>query len=149
MALKLLCAVVFLFAAGCSGHNGKIPAPPVNPAKPAMQKLTLNCKRGEFELTVMPTHPGIPPVDDCREIHVSIPDAGRFRAVLFLLPDKESDDPNAIMPVDQWTVPARWDDNTMLYVPSFDEKHILSAFAYVLDNQLEADAFEHENDAEF
>ena len=53
------------------------------------------------------------------------------------------------MPVEQWTAPARWDDNTMLYVPSFDEKHILAAFAHVLDHQLENEAFEHEDDVEF
>jgi len=97
----------------------------------------------------MPTPPGLQPIDDYREVQVTIPDKGRYRAVLFHLPDKESDDPFDVMPLDQWTVPTRWDDNTMLFVPSFNPAHILAAFAHVLDNHLEDEAFEHENDIKF
>lgn len=108
------------------------------------ERLQLACRRGDFELLVEPPRPDLPPVEACCEVQLTIPEKGRYRAVLFLLPDKNSTDPFAVMPVDEWTVPARWDDNTMLFVPSFDANHIRAAFAYILENRLEDDAFEHE-----
>ncbi len=109
------------------------------------QTLRLTCKRGCFKLELLAAPEGLSPTEDSREVHVVIGDSGCWRAVLFLLPDKNSDDPDVAMNADEWSAPARWDDPTMLFVPSFDNESILAAFEYVLDNMLEASAFEHED----
>lgn len=143
--------LTLLASVGCAKEE---PAPVVGTISdasrtPPMHELRLDCKRGQFILSIMAPAAGLPPIDDCREVRLTVPESGRYRAVLFLLPDTESDDTNAAMPIANWTVPARWDDNTMLYVPSFEPNHILAAFAHVLDNNLENEAFEHENDVDF
>ena len=89
---------------------------------------------------------GVDPIDDYREVNFELPGRGRYRAVFFLLPDKNSDDPYAIKPRDEWDVPVRWDDPTMLYVPALDDNSVLAAMRYIIDNDQQDDAFENEDD---
>lgn len=103
--------------------------------------LEFECVRGKFELCVHPA-PGLPPIDDYREVHLDIPGKGRYRAVLFLLPDTASDDSFAVLPIERWNVPAKWDDNTMLFVPSLDDRYVIDAFRFVLDENHEDSALE-------
>ena len=86
------------------------------------------------------------PIEDYREVNFSIPGKGPHRAVFWLLPDRNSDNPYAVMPKTEWSVPVRWDDNTMLFVPSMDDHAILAAMYYIFRNKLEASAFENLGD---
>lgn len=108
-------------------------------------QLILSSGNHQIQLSVKsPT--GLDPIDDYREVNFELPTRGRHRAVFFLLPDQGSDDPYAIKPIHEWDVPVRWDDPTMLYVPSLSNESILAAIRYIIDNGLEADAFENEED---
>ena len=71
-----------------------------------MEKLVLDCNRGNLEMFVLPTAPGLEPVEDYREVHITVPGKGRYRAVLWSLPDKESDAPLAVMPCLLYTSPS-------------------------------------------
>ncbi len=50
------------------------------------------------------------------------------------------------MPVSEWDVPVRWDDNTMLFVPTLGDESILAAMSYILTSGLEDEAFENGDD---
>lgn len=107
--------------------------------------LTLELSDVQIPLTVeAPTN--FAPIEEYREVNFLIPGKGRHRAVFFLLPDRSSKDPYAVMPTKEWNVPVRWDDNTMLFVPSLDDNSILSAMKYIFQNGMEASAFENDED---
>jgi hypothetical protein len=89
------------------------------------------------------------PIDDYREVNFVLADGDKRRAVFFLLPNATSDDPYSVMSHDKWTVPVRWDDNTMLFVPSLSDENILAAIKYILNNGLEDEAFECAEDIDF
>ena len=57
-------------------------------------------------------------------------------------PEQLPDNPYAVRPKTDWGVPVRWDDNTMLFVPSMDDHAILAAMSYIFRNKMEASAFE-------
>jgi hypothetical protein len=100
-----------------------------------------------FGITLFINSPsGVDPIDDYREVIFELPGRGRHRAVFFHLPDKKSKDPYAIKPTDEWDVPVRWDDPTMLYVPGLHDESILAAMRYIIDNDYVDDAFENEDD---
>lgn len=86
------------------------------------------------------------PIEAYREVNFVIPGKGRHRALFFLLPDRNSMDPYAVMPTKEWNVPVRWDDNTMLFVPSLDDNSVLLAMKFIFQNGLETSAFENEED---
>lgn len=109
------------------------------------RKLTLRVEDIAIEL-VVDAPKGVDPIDDYREVCFEIPGKGRYRAVFFLLPDKNSDDPYKTMPIKEWLIPVRWDDPTMLYVPTLDDDSILAALSHILENGLEDDALENEDD---
>lgn len=85
-------------------------------------------------------------IEDCREVKFELPGGGRRRAVFFLSPDKNSNDPYSIKPSDEWDVPVRWDDPTMLFVPTLSDEAVLTAMRYIIDNGLEDEAFENEDE---
>ena len=62
--------------------------------------------------------------------------------MFFLLPDKHSNDPYAVRREREWAVPVRWDDPTMLSVPTFSGESILAVITFVLNHNLEVRAFE-------
>ncbi|MCU0713329.1 MAG: hypothetical protein MUC43_14815 [Pirellula sp.] len=102
---------------------------------------------GKLQITLLVQSPtGLDPIDDYREVNFEIPGRGRYRAVFFLLPDGNSDDPYAIKPINEWDVPVRWDDPTMLFVPTLNDDSILAAMRYIIDNGLESDACESDDD---
>lgn len=110
--------------------------------------LTLDVGESEIQLCV-DSPVALDPIDDYREVNFELPGKGRHRAVFFLLPDKSSDDPYATTPVREWHVPVRWDDNTMLFVPTLGDESILAAMKYILTNGLEDEAFEDEEQIRF
>ena len=111
---------------------------------PRDRKLILHRSPESLELLVSGPEIQLDPLEDYRELNFEIPKLGRCRAVFFLLPDKNSLDVNVIRPLhrDQWNVPVKWDDPTMLYVPSLDDHSLLDAMNYIFDNSLEREVFE-------
>lgn len=109
------------------------------------RKLVLDLGDSQVSLfVVLPV--GLSGVDDYREVNFELPGKGRHRAMFFLLPDRNSDDPNAVKPVSKWNVPVQWDDPTMLYIPTLGDDSILTAMKHIFDNGLEGEAFENEDD---
>ncbi len=109
------------------------------------RQLSLQCTLGVIPLSV--AEPGLTqPLDDFRQVVFNLPNSGKHRAVFFLLPNENSDDPFEPKPATDWAEPVLWDDNTMLYVPSLDDSAILSALRYIIDNGHVGDAFETEDD---
>ena len=109
------------------------------------RQLSLVCSLGIVALSV--SEPGFAePLDDYREVAFELPNQGKHRAVFFLLPNKDSDDPCESKTAADWDVPVRWDDNTMLFVPSLDDSAITSAMKHIIDNGHSSDAFESEHD---
>jgi hypothetical protein len=114
---------------------------------PEMTGRQLTLDLGDSQMTLfVDSAVGLEPIDDYREVNFELIGKGRHRAVFFLLPDKKSDDPYATIPDSEWDIPVRWDDNTMLFVPTLDDESILAAMKYVLTKGLEGEAFENEND---
>ena len=97
---------------------------------------------GEKIVLSVSTPSGLDPIDDYREVTFGLQDGSQRRAMFFLLPDKNSNDPYAVKPEGEWTVPVCWDDPTMLYVPTLKDESILAAITYILNQKLEASAFE-------
>ena len=85
-------------------------------------------------------------IDDYRQVDFELLGRGKHRAVFFLLPDQNSDDPFATKPSSEWKNPVRWDDNTMLFIPTLEDRSIIAAMMYILEKGLEIDAFENEDD---
>ena len=112
-----------------------------------MKQWSLSLKLGDVQIPLTVEAPtNLTPIEEYREVNFVIPGKGRHRAVFFLLPDRKSMDPYAVMPTKEWNVPVRWDDNTMLFVPSLDDDSVLSAMKYIFQNGLETSAFENEED---
>ena len=106
------------------------------------RQISFECSLGRILLTI--TQPNLAqPLDDYREVNFDLPNQGKTRAVFFLLPDNTSDDPFQPKPTEDWEVPVRWDDNTMLFVPSLDDSTILAAMAHIIENGHADDAFEN------
>lgn len=141
-----ICTVVtcFLFVTGCVPENDQAGAPE-DLTEMTGRKLMLELGDAHIPLHV-DSPAGLDPMDDYREVTFGLPGKGRRRAVFFLLPDTKSHDPHAAKPVDEWDAPVRWDDNTMLFVPSLSDDSILAAMRYILGNGLEDEAFEDEDD---
>lgn len=109
------------------------------------RQLELTTK--SHRITLLISSPsGLDPIDDYREVNFELPGRGRHRAVFFHLPDKNSKNPYAIKPNDEWDVPVRWDDRTMLFVPELHDESILAAMRYIIDNGFVDVAFENEDD---
>lgn len=111
---------------------------------PKRRKLVLECQPKPIALFVMGPEVEVGPIDDYREVQFEHPRLGWCRAVFFLLPDKNSDVRHAIqpMPIDAWRVPVRWDDPTMLFVPGLDDRFLLEAMQYLMENRFEKEVFE-------
>lgn len=86
------------------------------------------------------------PLDDFREVNFVLPNKGLRRAVFFLLPDPHSDSRQADVPTVVWPVPVRWDDKTMLYVPTLEDQSLLSALSYILLHDLDDETLENDQD---
>lgn len=112
-----------------------------------MKHWSLSLELGDVQIPLTVGAPiDLSPIEDYRDVNFVIPTKGRHRAVFFLLPDKSSMDPYSVMPTREWNVPVRWDDNSMLFVPSLDDNSILSAMKYIFQNGMESSAFENEED---
>ncbi len=110
-----------------------------------MKQWSLTLALGDVQIPLTVKAPtNLAPIEEYREVNFLIPGKGRHRAVFFLLPDRNSINTYAVMPTNEWNVPVRWDDNTMLFVPSLDDNSILSAINYIFKNGMEASAFENE-----
>ena len=109
-----------------------------------IRQIVLSSKT--FQLTLFVDSPAnLEPIEDYREVNFELPGQGRQRAVFFLLPDKNSDDPYATKPTKEWDVPVRWDDPTMLFIPTLNDESILAAISYILDKGLADEAFEKDD----
>ena len=85
-------------------------------------------------------------MEDYREVKFELPGPGRHRAIFFLRPDKNLDEPDATKPSNERNIPVRWDDPTMLFIPTLNDESIFAALCYILDNHLADEAFENEDD---
>lgn len=136
--------LLFACLLGCTPHD---PSKSVPRKLPGMTERQLELTTENHQITLFISAPsGVHPIDDYREVNFELSGRGRHRAVFFQLPDKNSEDPYAIKPIDEWNVPVRWDDRTMLYVPGLHDESILAAMRYIIDNGFVDDAFENEDD---
>ena len=110
-----------------------------------MKQWLLTLELGDVQIPLsVQASTNLAPIEEYREVNFVIPGKGRHRAVFFMLPDRNSMDPYSVMPTKEWNVPVRWDDNTMLFVPTLDDNSILSAMKYIFRNGMELSAFENE-----
>ena len=110
-----------------------------------MKQWLLTLELGDVQIPLsVQASTNLAPIEEYREVNFVIPGKGRHRAVFFMLPDRNSMDPYSVMPTKEWNVPARWDDNTMLFVPTLDDNSILSAMKYIFRNGMELSACENE-----
>ncbi len=106
-----------------------------------MKQWFLILEVDDFRIRLSVEAPTIPERrDEYREIYFSLK-GKRRRAVFWVVPDSNLNDPHTAMPAMEWNAQVMWKDNSGLPVRSVDDDSILAAMSYIFRNGMEASAF--------